>query len=89
MSDRASLADLEIRFKGLRVTVSTDEASASSAVSASPPSPTGSFVLVEAPTDGPQAITGPLAGEATQPLRPPRVGSLVLIGGLVSRCSLS
>ena len=65
MSDRSSLADLEI-------TVSTDEASATSAVSASPPLPTRSFALVEVPADGPQASTGSLAGEAAQPSEAPR-----------------
>ena len=71
MSDRSSLADLEI-------TVSTDEASATSAVSASLPLPTRSFTLVEVPADGPQASTGSLLGRQLSlpklpwALRPPR-----------------
>ena len=67
MSGRPSIADLVIQFGGLRISVSSNEAPGPAASSAAPSSPAGSFVLVEAPTDSPQALTGPLAGEATEP----------------------
>ena len=66
MSDRSPLADLELRFRGLRITISADESSAPPAESAASLSPSSSFTLVEVPADGSQAPSGPLAGEAAR-----------------------
>ena len=63
MSERPAVDELVVQFRGLRISITSDS-DLPAAVSPTASSPAGSFTLVEAPTEGAQASSGPLAGEA-------------------------